>query len=78
MEFQVILTIFLTIPASNTSAERSFYVLKRIKNCLRNTLGQDKLSNLSMLSIDSDVTNCVDFNELINNFAAKEARKVNI
>ncbi|CAK9817718.1 Zinc finger MYM-type protein 1 [Anthophora plagiata] len=72
------MAIFLTIPASNASAERSFNVLKRIKNYLRNTLGQDKLSNLSILSIERDVTNCVDFKELINNFAAKNARKVNI
>ncbi|CAK9818638.1 Zinc finger MYM-type protein 1 [Anthophora quadrimaculata] len=69
---EVILTIFLTIPASNASAERFFNVLTRMKNYLRNILGQDKLSNLSILSIKSEVTNCVDFNELINNFAAKK------
>ena len=34
----IILQIFLTIPASNASGERSFSVLKRVKTYLRNSM----------------------------------------
>ena len=46
-----LLEIYLTIPLSNASAERSFSILKRIKNYLRSTIGQTKLSALSLLYI---------------------------
>lgn len=38
--------IFLTIPICNASGERSFSVLKRVKNYLRNSLSQLNLSQL--------------------------------
>ena len=34
--------IFLTIPTSTSSAERSFSLLRRVKNFLRNRISQDK------------------------------------
>jgi hypothetical protein len=38
----IILKIFLSIPVSNVSAERSFSVLKPVKNYTRNSLVQEK------------------------------------
>uniref|UniRef100_A0A3B1J2K6 DUF4371 domain-containing protein n=1 Tax=Astyanax mexicanus TaxID=7994 RepID=A0A3B1J2K6_ASTMX len=45
------LKLFLTIPVTVASAERSFSKLKMIKNYLRSTMSQDRLSGLAMLSI---------------------------
>ncbi|GLV38525.1 hypothetical protein CBL_05119 [Carabus blaptoides fortunei] len=45
----IALRIFLCIPATNCSGERSFSTLKRIKNYYRSTLGQEKLNSLAIL-----------------------------
>jgi len=48
----VTLRIFLTLPVSIASCERSFNKLKLIKNYLRSSMGQERLSSLSTLSIE--------------------------
>jgi hypothetical protein len=40
--------LILTIPATSSSTETSFSALKRIKNYLRNTRGQERMSSLSL------------------------------
>lgn len=46
--------LFLTIPVTVASAERSFSKLKLIKNYLRSTMSQERLSGLSILSIENE------------------------
>lgn len=72
------LRIYLSIACTNCSGERSFSTLKRIKNHLRSSLGQHKLNNLSILSIESDVLEKVDSKEIIEKFAHSKCRKRNI
>lgn len=43
--------IFLIAPISNCTAERSFSALKRVKNYLRSSIGEEKLNNLAVLYI---------------------------
>ncbi|EFA12602.1 hypothetical protein TcasGA2_TC001842 [Tribolium castaneum] len=47
--------LIVTIPATSASVERSFSVLKRIKNFVRNSSKEDRLSNLAVLSIGKDL-----------------------
>jgi len=47
----ITLRIILTIPVTSATAERSFSKLKIIKIYLRNTISQDKMSNLALISI---------------------------
>lgn len=72
---ETILKIFLTMPISNASAERSFSVLKRIKNYLRSTMHQNKTSNLSLLFIESDTMDSINYEDIIDIFAKTKARK---
>ena len=72
----IALRIFLTIPVSVSSAEWSFSKLTLIKNKLRNSSLQDRVVGLSILSIESDLSRQVNFDKVIDNFAAKRARKV--
>lgn len=72
----VALRIFLTIPVSNCSGERSFSTLKRVKNCLRSTLGQNKLNTLMFLSIEKEFLDKIDSEKLIDEFAKAKSRKV--
>ena len=46
--------IFLTLPVTVASTERSFSKLKLIKNYMRSTMSQDRLSGLSILSIENE------------------------
>jgi len=69
------LYIFLTMPITNCSSERSFSFLKRIKNRLRSSMSQEKLDALGILSIESDVTVSIDFDEIIDVFSKQKTRK---
>jgi hypothetical protein len=55
------LRIFLSISVSNCSGERSFSLLKRLKSKSRSTMDQNKLSSLSILCIESDITNKLNY-----------------
>lgn len=67
--------LFLTLPITNCSSERSFSVLKRIKSRLRSSMTQKNLQAFSLLTIESDITSKLEFNDIIDAFASKKARK---
>lgn len=49
--------------------------MKLIKTYLRNTMGQERLTNVAVLSFEQEELENVDFSKLVNNFAMKNARK---
>lgn len=67
--------IFLSLPVTVTSAERSFSKLKLIKNFLRNSISQDRLTNISILNIERARTEELEIEKLIVDFANQKARK---
>ncbi|KAL4090609.1 hypothetical protein QTP88_025408 [Uroleucon formosanum] len=69
--------LFLTLPVTVATAERSFPKLKLIKNYLRSTMCEERLSGLGILSIENDRARQLNLKEIINNFAEKKARKRN-
>ncbi|XP_025408890.1 52 kDa repressor of the inhibitor of the protein kinase-like [Sipha flava] len=69
------LRILLTITITSASAERSFSKLKIIKNYLRNTMSQKRLTELAMIAIENEVANTLDFKNVIELFASKKSRK---
>lgn len=69
--------IYISLPVTVATAERSFSKLKLIKNYLRNSMGQDRLSNISILNIERNVTNQVDLEKMISTFADLKTRKKN-
>nr|CAH7737984.1 unnamed protein product [Callosobruchus chinensis] len=46
-----LLTILATIPITNTTPERSFSTMKRVKTWSRNKMRNERLSSLALLSI---------------------------
>ena len=68
----------LTIPVVSASAERSFSNLKRIKTRLRNTMGDQRLSNLAMMAINVDIVESLSSDEIINRFASKKSRRIEL
>lgn len=81
--FKNILTaciIFISLPVTVASAERSFSKLKiiKIKNYPRNSMGQERLSNISILNIERSRTKELNVNKIIDDFANQKARKKNV
>ena len=77
-EITKLLSILVTIPMCSTEAERTFSTLKRIKNYLRNTMGQSRLNSLSVISIGRDlISNCSGFSdEVMECFINKKERRM--
>lgn len=73
----IVSRMFLCLPASNCSAERSFSTLKRIKNNLRSRLTEDHLNSLSILNIENDICRNIDYEDIINEFANNKSRRNN-
>lgn len=69
------LKMFLTTPATNCSAERSFSTLKRVKNYLRSTVTQERLVSLAVLAIEHELTTKLDFSAVVDDFSNARARK---
>lgn len=66
-ETLTVLVLFLTLPVTVVSAEKSFSVLKRIKNYLRNSMG--------LLAINYAEAAALDKSALIRQFANIKSRK---
>ena len=72
--------IICTIPATTASVERSFSTLKRVKTYVRSTQKQDRLSSLSMISIEKELlkklrSNLAEFhNSVIGKFLQSNRR----
>ena len=61
---------------TNCSAERSFSKLKLTENRFRTSMTQERLVNLAIMSIESDILCEIDFTTIITDFAAAKSRKV--
>ena len=57
-------------------AGRSFSKLKFIKSYLRSSILQGRLSNLSLISIECETIEKIDFDQAMSNFASAKARKI--
>lgn len=72
---KTILQIFMTLPISNASGERSFSALKRVKSFLRSALSQEHLNALAILYIEKAALSEINYDSLIDNFVKNKCRK---
>jgi hypothetical protein len=73
-----LMQIFLTVPMTSVSAERTFSALKRIKTYLRNTMHQDRLSNLAIIHIEKEITSKLSKEKIIDQFCSIKSRHIYI
>ena len=61
-EFSNVAHILVMIPATSCSAERSFSALRRLKTYLRSTMGQQRVSNITLINsvINKDMDRIID------------------
>lgn len=67
--------LLLTLPVTVATCERSFSKLKLIKNYLRSTMSEERLSDLAMLSIENEHARKLDTSKVVDIFAQEKARK---
>jgi len=67
MNIKCYLTILATLSVTTVTAERSFSTLRRLKNYLRNNIGQDRLTVLALMNIYRN--HDIDIDDVINRFA---------
>ena len=72
------LRILLCMMTTNASGERSFSILKRVKNYLRNSSADLRLSSLTSFVANAELLNEIDFSDIIKDFSAMKARKVDL
>ena len=68
--------LYLTIGVSIASCETSFSNLKMIKPYLRLTMNADQLSALSILFIERDYVQKLNFEDIVADFTSAKTRNV--
>ena len=63
-----VLQLFLVMPSTNATSERTFSALRRIKTYLRSTMSQERLNNLLTLHVHQNYTDSLDLVEIANEF----------
>lgn len=63
------------MPCTNCTSERSYLALKKIKTRLKSCITQERLDVLSLLSNENDITTSLNFENVIEEFSQKKAKK---
>ena len=74
-QINLLFGIYLAIPVSSSSSERSFSASKRIKTWIRNKMGEERLSNLAILNIEQDLVAAIDIDAVVKIFANLKDRR---
>lgn len=74
---EIMLRIFLKLFCTNVPDERSCSKLKYIKDTLRNSMTDEKLNAFALMSIENEISNSLNMDEIIDEFVLlKNRRKV--
>lgn len=63
--------IAAVLPVSTAECERSFSTLKLVKDHLRSTMGGERLTNLAVLSIESERAKALDLNMFVQRYVTQ-------
>lgn len=74
-EFTKLVRIAMTIAVSTAHCERSFSALKRIKSFLRSTMGEYRLTNLAIISIERELSNTLVSDDVVTEFAGLDQNR---
>ncbi|XP_064417257.1 zinc finger MYM-type protein 1-like [Latimeria chalumnae] len=74
-QVDILLRLYLTVPMSNATAERSFSCLRRMKTYLRSSMTEKRLNHLLFLHIHKHLTDSMDLKNVMHNFCFTSARR---
>ena len=63
-----LIRIAMTIAVSSAHCERTFSALKRIKTYLRSTMGEQRLSDFAVLSVEREISSSLDLEDVVSEF----------
>jgi len=67
-EVHKLLCLYLTVPITSSTCERTFSVLKRLLTYLRSTMTEKRLNNCLLLHVHKDLTDKLNLLEVANEF----------
>lgn len=70
-----LMKLVATLPVTTTSNERFFSALGRVKDYLRSTMGNDRLSDLMIMAVEKEEVKKLDLDRLVNDFAKQRPRR---
>ncbi|KAF3859972.1 hypothetical protein F7725_000227 [Dissostichus mawsoni] len=73
-EVDKLLRLYLTVPMSNATAERSLSSVRRLKTFLRSTMSERRLNPLLFLHIHKDLTDGLDLKKVLRSFCFAKSR----
>ena len=71
----VVFRLYFCLMISNCLGERSFSVLKKVKNQLRSSMDQKRLNSIALLCIENELLEKIDTDDIIKSFALSKSRK---
>ena len=75
---KILLRIYLVLMTTNCTCERSFHKLKLNNDRLRVSIAEERLNNLTRMSAENDLLRSISYSDVIEEFATRKARKVEI
>ena len=75
-QYYKMVQLALTLPVGSATAERSFSAMRRIRNWLRSTMGQERFSSLALLNIESDLTGALVPEDIVLTYATTGNRRL--
>lgn len=75
-QVHILLQIFLTIPVTTATSERTFSALRRLKTYLRSTMSQDRLNHMLLLYCHKTRTDAIDLSRIASSFVSVNDRRL--
>ena len=76
-EVHSLLILYMTIPVTSSTAERTFSALRRLKSYMRSTMTQERLNNVMVAHIYKEITDRISLINIAQRFcSANDRRKV--
>ena len=70
--------LLLVMPATNSTSERSFSCMRRVKSYLRSTMTQERLNHLMILHVHKELTDSINLCDVANEFVRVHERRYQV
>ena len=74
----VLVKLILVMPATNSTSERSFSAMRRVKTYLRSTMLQERLNHLMLLHVHKELTDNLNMTKVGNEFIKSSERRIHV
>ncbi|KAK3918435.1 LOW QUALITY PROTEIN: Zinc finger MYM-type protein 1, partial [Frankliniella fusca] len=78
LQIERLVILILTVPATSASCERAFSVLRRVKNWLRRTMTQSRLTHVMLLHAHKALAFSIDINVIFKEFVLRKAERISV